>query len=106
MNTNRAGSNMPCSRIQRRRARATSARFCSTAYRVFFKADVAPMKEPPHAGAAAPDSTFVHRRNDLVQRQVRLLGNESQQKFRMLFQWRGAAATRLCRNASGCFESL
>src|SRR5580693_3169939 len=37
MNTNRAGSNMPCSRIQRRRARATSARFRSAAYRVFLK---------------------------------------------------------------------
>jgi hypothetical protein len=37
MNTSRAGSNMPCSRIQRRRARTTSARFCSVAYRVFLK---------------------------------------------------------------------
>ena len=32
-----AGSNMPCSRIQRRRARATSARFCSAARRLFLK---------------------------------------------------------------------
>ncbi len=32
-NTSRAGSNMPCSRIQRRRARATSARSCSAARR-------------------------------------------------------------------------
>jgi hypothetical protein len=31
MNTNRAGSNLPCSRIHRRRARATSARSCSAA---------------------------------------------------------------------------
>ena len=34
--TSRAGSNMPCSRIQRRRARATSARSCSAARRLFF----------------------------------------------------------------------
>jgi len=37
MNTSRAGSNMPCSRIQRRRARAASARFCSAAYRFLLK---------------------------------------------------------------------
>jgi hypothetical protein len=35
INTSRAGSNMPCSRIHRRRARVTSARLCSPAYRVF-----------------------------------------------------------------------
>ena len=37
MNTGRPGSNMPYSRIQRPRAQATSARFCSAAYRVFLK---------------------------------------------------------------------
>src|SRR6476661_7661854 len=37
INTNRAGSSMPCSRIQRRRARATSARCRSAACRLFFK---------------------------------------------------------------------
>ena len=73
MNTSRAGSNMPCSRIQRRRARATSARFCSAAYRVFFEADVAASEEPPHRAAAACDPAFAHRRDDLVQRQVRWL---------------------------------
>jgi len=36
-NTSRAGSNMPCSRIQRRRARATFARSCSAARRLFLK---------------------------------------------------------------------
>ena len=45
MNTSRAGSNMPCSRIQRRRARATSARFCSAACRLFFEADRVPLEE-------------------------------------------------------------
>ena len=65
-------SNMPCSRIQRRRARATSARFCSAAYRVFFEADVAASEEPPHRAAAACDPAFAHRRDDLVQRQVPL----------------------------------
>ena len=37
INTSRAGSSMPCSRLQRRRARATSARFCSAACRLFLK---------------------------------------------------------------------
>jgi hypothetical protein len=36
INTSRAGSNMPCSLIQRRRARATSARSRSSACRLFF----------------------------------------------------------------------
>src|SRR4030081_540681 len=106
MNTSRAGSNMPCSRIQRRRARATSARFCSAAYRVFFEADVASVAEPPNRAAAARDAALVHRRNDLVQRQVRLLGDEREQEFRVLFQLRSASATWLCGNASGCFEAL
>ena len=53
MNPSRAGSNRPCSRIQRRRGRATSARFCSIAYRVFFKADVVTFEETQHRGAAA-----------------------------------------------------
>src|ERR1700704_3202973 len=106
MNTSRAGSNMPCSRIQRRRAWATSARFCSAAYRVFFEADVASVVEPPNRAAAARDAALVHRRNDLVQRQVRLLGDEREQEFRVLFQRRSASATWLCGNASGCFEAL
>jgi hypothetical protein len=37
INTSRDGSNMPCSRIQRRRTRASSARFCSAARRLFLK---------------------------------------------------------------------
>jgi hypothetical protein len=68
---------MPCSRIQRRRARTTSARFCFAAYRVFFEADVAPSEEPPHRAAAASDPSSAHRRHDLVQRQVRLLGKSA-----------------------------
>src|SRR6266446_2782866 len=106
MNTSRAGSNMPCSRIQRRRARATSARFCSAAYRVFFEADVAASEEPPHRAAAACDPAFAHRRDDLVQRQIRLVGNQTQQKLRVLLQRRGAAAAWLCRNAAGLLETL
>src|SRR5262249_27574521 len=39
MNTRCAGSSSPCSRTQRRRARATSARFRSSARRLFFEGD-------------------------------------------------------------------
>src|SRR5262245_61325819 len=106
MNTSRAGSNRPCSRIQRRRARATSARFCSAAYRVFFTADVAASEEPPHRAAAASDPTFAHRRDDLVQRKVRLVGNQTQQKLRVLLQRRGAAAAWLCCNAAVSMAAL
>src|SRR6266480_1381222 len=89
MNTSRAGSNRPCSRIQRRRARATSARFCSAAYRVFFISDAAAIEEAPNGAAAAPDPSFRQRRNDLLQRQIGLIGD---QKFRVLFQGRRTAA--------------
>ena len=106
MNTPRAGSNRPCSRSPRRRARTTSARFCSTAYRVFFEANVAPSEEPPHRAAAAGDPTFAHRRDDLVERHVRPFGNQRQQKFRVLLQRRRAAAARLCGNAAGLPKAL
>jgi hypothetical protein len=39
INTRWAGSRKPCSRIQRRRARATSARLRSAARRLFFDGD-------------------------------------------------------------------
>ena len=43
----RAGSNMPCSRIRRRRARATSARSCSAARRAFFERDLVVKEATP-----------------------------------------------------------
>src|SRR5208283_1259310 len=91
INTSRAGSNMPCSRIQRRRARATSARSCSAARRLFFKADIMSLVEPPYRDAAAGDPSLAHRRDDLIQRQIRLLDNQRQQKIRVRFQRRDAA---------------
>src|SRR5262249_8871040 len=98
--------NIPCLRIQRRRSRATSARFCSAAYKVFFEADVASIEEPPNRTTAARHSPLPHRRNHLVQRQIRLPGNQTQQKPHMFLQRRCAAATRLCRNASGLLKAL
>src|SRR6516162_1127524 len=92
MKTRRAGSNMPCSRIQRRRARATSARCCSAARRLFFERNFVALKETPDRGAAARNAVLVHRQNYFIQRQVRLLLDQPQQKVRMLLQRRDASA--------------
>src|SRR4029079_6732913 len=88
------------SRIQSRRARATSARCCSAALRLFFKRDLMALKEAPHSGATTRKLALAHRTDDLVQRQIRLHLNQRQQKVRVLLQWRGAAAPRL-----GCADS-
>src|SRR6266446_2118814 len=93
MNTNLAGSRSPCSRIQRRRARATSARCCSAARRLFFNGDVMTSEETPKRRTASTDSFLVHRRNDLIERQVRLLSNKGEDPFRVLLQ-RGDAPPR------------
>ena len=90
INTSRAGSSKPCSRIQRRRARATSARFCSSACRLFFKADIVSIKEPLQRALTAADSLFGHGGKDLLEGQIRLFGNQSQKPFRVLFERRGA----------------
>ena len=95
MNTNAVESSRCCWRIQRRRARATSARFCSLAYRLFFKADVVTLEEAPDGGAAALDPPLVHRRDDFLQRQIRLLLDQGQQPSRMFLQGRAASASWL-----------
>src|SRR5260221_11447696 len=68
----------PCSRIQRRRARATSGRSCSAARRLFFESNLVTLKEAPDRGAAARNLVLAHRQNHFVQRQVRLLLNQTQ----------------------------
>src|SRR5262245_37671558 len=74
MNTNLAGSSRPCLRIQRRRARATSARSCSVARRLFFDGDIMSLEKSPDRGTTPWNSLLAHRHNDLVQGQIRLLG--------------------------------
>src|ERR1700748_1580020 len=104
MNTSLAGSNRPCSRIQRRRARATSARSCSAARRRFFERDLVPLEEPPDRRATARNFELTHHPDDLVQRQVGLQFNQCQQKVRVLLQrrraptaWLGGTATSLAK---------
>src|SRR6201981_1272910 len=93
--TSRAGSNRPCSRIQRRRACATSARSCSAARRLFFERDVVPLEKPPDRRATARDLELTHHPDDLVQRQVGLQFNQCQQKVCVLLQRRRAPTAGL-----------
>ena len=88
-----AGSRKPCSRIQRRRARATSARFRSAARRLFFNGDPMASEESGQRAAAAWDSPLVKRRNDLIQREVRYLADEGENLPRVLLQWRTTPST-------------
>ncbi len=95
INTSRAGSSMPCSRIQRRRARATSARFCSAACRLFFKADIMSIEETLEGPSTAGDALLRHGGEDLLKGQIGLFGNQSQKPIRVLFQRRGAPSLYL-----------
>src|SRR5713226_9540043 len=106
MNTNLAGSRSPCSRIQRRRARATSARCCSAARRLFFNGDVMTSEETPKRRTASTDSFLVHRRNDLIERQVRLLSNKGEDPFRVLLQRGDAPSPWLGPGRSVRFPAL
>ena len=63
-------------------------------------------KKPPDSGATARNSPLAHRGDDLVQRQIRLLGNQSQQPLRVLLQRRSAASGRLRFGASGVAPPL
>src|SRR3954467_1966433 len=92
INTSRAGSSMPCSRIQRRRACATSARCRSAACRLFFKGDVVSVEKPPERAAAGFDPPLAQHCDRFDQGQVRLLGNQSQNPGGELFQGRNASA--------------
>ena len=94
-----SGSRMPCSRIQRRRARATSPRFCSAACRLFFKADIVSIKETLESAPTAGDALFSHGGDNLLEGQIRLFGNHSQDPVRVLFQWRNTPAAPFRRRA-------
>src|SRR6476659_9621938 len=93
MNTRRVVSSQPCSRTQRRRARATSARLRSAARRLFFESDAVASKEPGERAAASWDSPLVQRRNNLTKRAVRLLTDEGENPLRVLVQWRSTPST-------------
>src|SRR6266403_5855659 len=94
MKTRADESSRPCRRIQRRRARATSARSCSAARRLFFDADAVALQKPPKRAAAAGKPALAHGRDELVERPVRLRGDQSQDLVRVVLQRRLAPAAR------------
>src|SRR5215468_7389369 len=92
INTSRAGSRKPCSRIQRRRARATSARCRSAACRLFFEGNIVAVEKTPERTAAGSNAPLAQLCNRLQQGQVGMLGNHSQDLGRKLFERRNASA--------------
>src|SRR5216684_5497232 len=106
INTSRAGSSMPCSRIQRRRARATSARCCSAARKLFFEGDVVSIEETPQRAQARANPSFAQRQNYLLQGQVRLLGDQRQYLHRVLLQRRSTSSARLRRTPPSLVPAL
>src|SRR5882672_7718258 len=95
MKTRLDESSRPCWRIQRRRARATSARPCSAARRLFFEADAGALQKPPQRAAAAGKPSLAQGRDEFLERPVRLRGDQSHDPVRVALQWRLAAAARL-----------
>ena len=64
--TRRVELSSPCSRIQRRRARATFARSCSQACRIFLSVNAVTLQETMQRRAAAGYLPLVHRRHNLI----------------------------------------
>jgi hypothetical protein len=95
MKTRRVESSSPRSRIQRRRARATSARSCSDACRTFFERDAVTLQKSKQRRAAAGYLPLVHRRDNLVERPITLLLDKADNLLGMVFQRRAAAAVGL-----------
>ena len=88
MNTRRVVSSKPCSRIQRRRARATSARLRSSARRLFFECNAMTGEESRQCAAARRDPPLTKYRNELVQGKIPLLADKGENPLRMLLQRR------------------
>src|ERR1039457_315394 len=95
--TRQEESSKPCSRTQRRRARATSARVCSAARRLFFKGDVMALKKTPKRAAAARYTSLLHRHDEFVERPVWLFINQSEYLFCIVLQRRLAPTARIGR---------
>jgi hypothetical protein len=64
---------------------------------LFFERDAMAIKESPERAAAARNPSLSHRCNNLVQRSVRLLGNQGKDALAIVFQDRTATAARFRR---------
>jgi hypothetical protein len=67
------------------------------ACRLFFKGDVVPMKKTRKRAAAGSNALPSELCSSFFQSQVRLIANDRQYPFRLVFEWRNAAAARLRR---------
>src|ERR1700686_4613383 len=105
-NTSRAGSSIPCSLIQRRRARTTSARCRSAACRLFFEGDVVSTKKPRKCTPAGSNPSLAELRKRLLQGQVRPFGIQRQYPLRLRFQRRNASPARLRRGTAALVPAL
>ena len=94
INTRWTGSRKPCSRIQRRRARATSARLRSAARRLFFDGDAMTGEEAGQRATTSWDLPLVKRRNNLIERKIALRADECENLPRMLLQGRSTPSAR------------
>lgn len=106
MNTSRVESSIPCSRIQRRRARATSARCRSAACRLFFKRDFVAIEKTPKRATAGANPSLAQLCDGLHQSQVWLLGDQIEYLLRNRLQRRNASSTRLRRSALAFVPAL
>src|SRR5215472_6883774 len=93
INTRRVVSSQLCSRIQRRRARATSARLRFSARRLFFERDAMASEETRQCAAARRDTPLTQSRNELIQREVPLLADQGENLLRILLQRGHAPST-------------
>src|SRR5205807_8510334 len=106
MNTKRAGSSKPCSRIQRRRAWATSARSRSAACRLFFIGDVMAKEKPRERALAGLDPPLAQFSHCLHQSSVWFLRTQRQYLGRVLLQGGNAPAAQLRRRAPSLTPGL
>src|SRR5712675_1039204 len=107
INTSRAGSNIPCSRIQRRRAWATSARCCSSARRFFFfEGDTVALEKPCDRTLAGSYPALAQFGDSLLQSPVRLFSHQSQHLLSVPFQRRKAPSARLGFTTLGLVPAL
>src|SRR5262252_8059799 len=107
INTSRAGSNIPCSSIQRRRAFATSARCCSCARRFFFfEGDAVALEEPCDRTLAGSYPALAQFGDGLLQGPVGLFSHQRQNLLRVSFQRRKAPSARLRLTTLGLVPTL
>src|SRR3954468_7858027 len=86
-NTRRSGSSAGWRRMKAWRAAATSRRCCSVACRLFFEGDIVRCEKARDGAQANGEAVPLDQRAaDLLQRQVRLMGNQRQHGFPMSSQ--------------------